>query len=96
MDVVDDTLIVKTATDLILLSMAELDGSPIHDRKFKPYALTAGSVLQSPQGPSVDMMSGIRKKEGFWRRKIQRYEPTLFLRQKLNIVSDVIDVSEKN
>ena len=93
-DIVDDTLIVKTATDLILLSMAELDGSPIHDRKFKPYALTAGSVLQSPQGPSVDMMSGIRKKEGFWRRKIQRYEPTLFLRQKLNIVSDVIDVSE--
>ena len=93
-DIVDDTLIVKTATDLILLSVAELDGSPIHDRKFQPYGLTAGSVLQSPRGPPADIMSGIRKKEGFWRRKMQKYEPTMFLRQKLNIVSDVIDVSD--
>ncbi|KAK7104813.1 uncharacterized protein [Littorina saxatilis] len=96
LDIVDNTLIVKTSTEPILLSLTELNGTPILARKFEPYALTVGSVLQSPQGPPSDLMSGIRKKEAFWRRHMQRYEPTMFLRQKLNVVSDVIDVSQSN
>lgn len=93
-DIVDDTLIVKTASELILLSVAEIDGGPIRTWKYQQYSLTRGSRLQSFIGAPADNITAVRKKEGFWRRRMQQYEPTMFLRQKLNIGNDILDVSD--
>lgn len=93
-DIVDDTLIVKTATDLILLSVAELDGSPLSAENLLSYAVTAGRVLQSPRCPPTDLITSVRKKEAFWRRTMQKYDPTLFLRQKINLGAYIMAESE--
>ncbi|KAK7504228.1 hypothetical protein BaRGS_00004532 [Batillaria attramentaria] len=94
LEIVDDTLLVKTSSQLILLTVAELDGTPIVPGKFRLYGLSPGSCLQNVHSSKefVHMMAALHDAEEFWVHELQRYEPTTFTRQKLlNRYDDLTD-----
>ncbi|XP_046571886.1 linear gramicidin synthase subunit D-like [Haliotis rubra] len=96
LDVLDDTIVVVTATSQIHLCLANLNGSPIPETQFKHIGLATGLVLQNDLtiAPN-DHLVDIRKKERFWKKILKAYEPLTFFRQKMNVLANIIDISSR-
>ncbi|KAH3851282.1 linear gramicidin synthase subunit D-like [Dreissena polymorpha] len=95
LDVFDDTVVVATKTEPIQVSVADLHGNHIPQNRFKDYCLEVGHALDSRfDGNEADLLA-FRKKETFWRNKMVHYEPTMFYRQKMNVVASIINFSNK-
>lgn len=95
LDIIDDTIVVATNNMPIALTLAYLHGTSIPQSSFRGYGLLKGEFLNSGVDIDVDDLVAIRKKETFWRRKSAQYEPTMFYRQKMNVVANIIDVSNQ-
>ncbi|XP_046344058.2 linear gramicidin synthase subunit D-like [Haliotis rufescens] len=94
LDVMDEEVVVATATAPIHLCLAHLDGSPIPEKQFKHIRLVTGLVLQSNfTTADNDHLVNIRKKERFWTKILKAYEPLTFFRQKMNVLANILDVS---
>lgn len=93
LQIIDDTLVIATKTSPIHISIAYLDGSSISEGLFRTHGLVVGDKLDSSMNVDLSELSAIRKKETFWRRKLSKYEPMMFYRQKMNVVASIIDVS---
>ena len=93
LEVIDGTIIVATNDVPLALSLAYLYGSSIPECLFEEYGLSKGDVLSSSVHIDVDDLVAFRKKEAYWRRKSTHYEPTMFYRQKMNVVASIIEVS---
>lgn len=94
-DIADDTIMVSTQDGDVMISCAHLDGSHLVGNDFTKYGLQKSAYLSNNFAVDTQMLSPVRKKEGFWRRKMAAYEPTVFFRQRMNVVASIIDVSEK-
>ncbi|XP_069115437.1 uncharacterized protein [Argopecten irradians] len=92
-DIVDDTLVVTTRGNPVLLSITKLDGSYLSPSEYRELGIYIGAKLSSNFVVDTQHLTQIRKKEAFWRRKLKVYEPTTFFRQRMNVVADIIDVS---
>lgn len=92
LEIVDSTVIVATNGVPIALSLANLHGGLILEDSLHKYGLTTGQILGSDFDINLDDLVVIRKKESFWRRKCGHYEPTMFYRQKMNVVASIIEV----
>lgn len=93
LDIVDDTLEVSTQTDSLLLSVANIDGSPISESLYQKCGFVVGESLRSDFETETDNLVQFKKKEAFWKRKMAVYEPTVFYRQRMNVVAGILDVS---
>ncbi|XP_071080164.1 uncharacterized protein [Haliotis cracherodii] len=94
LDVMDEEVVVATATAPIHLCLAHLDGTPIPEKQFKHIGLATGLVLQNNfTTADNDHLVNIRKKEGFWTKILKAYEPLTFFRQKMNVLANILDVS---
>ncbi|KAK3584001.1 hypothetical protein CHS0354_010468 [Potamilus streckersoni] len=91
-DIVDNTLVVATRTTPLLVSLATLDGVQISHSRHKEIGFNTGSHVPSVY-ININQLTSIRKMEGFWRRQLSSYEPTIFYRQRMNVVANIIDVS---
>lgn len=92
-DINGDTLVIATNTLPIQVSISNLDGSSVLVGKFPAHKLLIGDQLDNSFEVSGDSIVPLRKKETFWRRKMASYEPTMFYRQKMNVVASIINVS---
>ncbi|XP_033733905.1 linear gramicidin synthase subunit D-like [Pecten maximus] len=92
-DIVDDTLVVTTQGNPVLLSITKLDGSYLSPSEYRDIGIFVGEKLSSTFAVDTQHLTQIRKRETFWRRKLKIYEPTTFFRQRMNVVADIIDVS---
>lgn len=95
LDIVDDSLIVSTLGQPLLLSVAKLNGSSIPLCNFRKHGLVTGLRLVSGFSVDTSSLSTIRKREAFWKRKLDRYEPTTFFKQRMNVVAGIIDLSDE-
>ena len=93
LDIVDDTLEVSTLNDSLLVSIANVDGSSVSKSEYKKYGFAVGGSLNSSFETNTDTLVQFRKKESFWRKKMAVYEPTVFYRQRMNVVAGILDVS---
>ena len=93
LDIVDDTLQVSTQDDSLLLSIANIDGSPVSESNYKKCGFTVGDCLKSTFETETHTLLSFRKKESFWRKKMALYEPTVFYRQRMNVVAGILDIS---
>ncbi|KAK3609275.1 hypothetical protein CHS0354_001875 [Potamilus streckersoni] len=91
-DIVDNALVIATRTTPLLLSLATLDGVQIPQSRYKENGFYTGGHIPSVY-ININQLTSIRKMEGFWRRQLSSYEPTIFYRQRMNVVANVIDVS---
>ncbi|XP_060074646.1 linear gramicidin synthase subunit D-like [Ylistrum balloti] len=92
-EIVDDTLVVKTQGNSVLLSITKLDGSHLSPSEYSDLGISVGEKLSSNFAVDTENLTQIRKKETFWRRKLKIYDPTTFFRQRMNVVAGIIDVS---
>ena len=90
---VDDTLLVATTDRPIQLTIAKLDGSSILDSCLNEFGLYLGATLDNSFEINTNELLSVRKREAFWRKRMSVYEPTLFYRQKMNVVAGITDVS---
>ena len=93
LDIIDDTLVVASLSSPIHISIANLDGSAISEGLFRSHGLVVGDKLDDIRHIDVRDLTPVRKKEAFWRKRLVEYEPTMFYRQKMNVVASIIDVS---
>ena len=93
LDIIDGTLEVSTQTVPLLLSLANTDGSHIQPCNFTMLGFVVGESLKSDFQIDTDDLVPMKRKETFWRRKMASYEPTVFYRQRMNVVAGILDVS---
>ncbi|XP_053394894.1 linear gramicidin synthase subunit D-like [Mercenaria mercenaria] len=93
LEIIDDTLVVATKSSPIHISVAHLNGSAISKGLFPAHDLVVGDRLGNIMHVDVNDLKPVKKKETYWRRKLGKYEPTMFYRQKMNVVASIIDVS---
>lgn len=93
LEIINDTLVIATGSSPIHISIASLDGSSISERLFSSHGLVVGHTVENNTNIDVSNVTAIRKKEAFWKRKLTHYEPTMFYRQKMNVVASFIDIS---
>ncbi|XP_060581068.1 linear gramicidin synthase subunit D-like [Ruditapes philippinarum] len=93
LEIIDDTLVVATLTNPINISIANLDGTALSEGLFRSHGLVVGDTLDDIMNVDVRDLIPVRKKEAFWRKRLVQYEPTMFYRQKMNVVASIIDVS---
>ena len=95
LDIVDDSIIVSTLGEPLLMSVAKLDGASIPQCNFRKHGLVTGLRLDSSFSIDTACLLQIRKRESFWKRKLERYEPTVFFKQRMNVVANILDLSDE-
>lgn len=95
LDIVDDSLIVSTLGEPLMVSVAKLDGTSIPLCNFRNHGLITGLRLDNSFFVDTSALVHIRKRETFWKRKLERYEPTVFFKQRTNVVAGIIDLSDE-
>ena len=93
LDIIDDTLEVSTKSNSLLLSLANIDGSHIQRSLFQKCGFVVSESLKSDFQIDTDDLVPMKRKESFWRKKMAVYEPTVFYRQRMNVVAGILDVS---
>ena len=93
LDIIDDTLEISTQTVPLLLSLANIDGSHIQECNFQKCGFIVGESLKSDFQIDTEDLVPMKRKEPFWRKKMAKYEPTVFYRQRMNVVAGILDVS---
>ncbi|KAL3891712.1 hypothetical protein ACJMK2_003962 [Sinanodonta woodiana] len=95
LDIEEKSIVVATRTIPLRVSFARLDGKHIPRSRLKEFGFCTGGHVPTASVDS-NQLTSIRKMEGFWRRKLSSYEPTVFYRQQMHVVANVTDVSTDN
>ena len=77
----------------MILSIANMDGTPVSESHYKKCGLAVGDSLKSTFETETDTLLPFRQIESFWRKKMGLYEPTVFHRQRMNVVAGILDIS---